>query len=193
MSLHRLLESVPLPTNPTDTGSPKAWGKIQERLGVPLPKDYKAFIDRYGTGSFNDWLIPYNPFTPIDHLNLFQVLDAHHQASRQTQKMSDFNWSPVSPFELYPAEEGLLPWGTTSNFNQALFWQTSGPSQAWSVVLYSLDNGEYEVWKMDTTTFLYRLLFKEIKSVLLPEGFPSEDSTVTFKVISGSFSIKDHL
>lgn len=186
MPLQRLFESVPPPAHPRDTGSPKAWEKVQEWLGIALPADYRDFVDHYGSGTFNDWLIPYNPFTTIEHLNLFQVLDAHHFASQQTQRMNDSHWSPVSPFELYPAEEGLLPWGTTSNFKQSLFWQTSGLPQVWPTILYSLDSGEYEVWKMDATTFLYRLLFREIESVLLPEGFPPQDSLIAFQLITGS-------
>jgi len=61
MPLSELLRIVIPPQHPIETGTGKTWKNIQNRLGLPLPDDYKAFVDCYGTGIFNNFLIPYNP------------------------------------------------------------------------------------------------------------------------------------
>jgi hypothetical protein len=180
MSLERLIQIASPPAPPVETGSPKQWNLIQKRLGTPLPTDYKKLIDRYGTGTFNNFIVPYNPFAKDDSLNLFQALDTHHQASRQIQIEGDVSWSVVHPYQLFPAPDGLLPWGTTATFGKTFFWQVSGPPETWVTVFYNLRDGEYEVWKLTITSFLTRLFLREIESVLLPEDFSPQLKPIRF-------------
>jgi hypothetical protein len=185
MSLSQLIQIAPPPIIPLETGSPKQWEVVQGRLGTPLPPDYKAFTDHYGIGQFNNFVVPYNPFTSNEYLNLFQALDVHHHANRQVQMKGRTTWSIVDPFELYPAPEGLLPWGTTTRFRFTFFWQLSGPSDTWSTILYDLQTGEYEVWKMPFTSFLVGLFSKEIESVLLSDDFFPKDQRAVFQPYQG--------
>lgn len=180
MPISQLIQLIPPPKAPIETGTPKRWEKAQERLGIIFPGDYKAFIDRYGTGTFNHYIIPYNPFAANEYMNLFQALDAHHRASSQTQSMLGAPWSVVSPFELYPAVAGLLPWGTTPHFERAFFWQISGRPDTWNTILYDLSGGEYEVWKLCATSFLLKLFKAEIESVLLPQDTWLQNQQVLF-------------
>ncbi len=180
MSLVQLIKIAPPPTIPVETGSLKQWNLIQKRIGTPLPTDYKNFIDRYGTGSFNNFITPYNPFTKNESVNLIQALDAHHLASRQTQSMRNMPWSAVHPFELFPAVEGVLPWGTTARFEETFLWQVNGKPETWATIVYNLRNGEYEVWKFPFTTFLVKLMLKEIESVVLSGSFPPDPVHIHF-------------
>ena len=189
MNTDRLTRIIPSPFAPQETGTPKSWEKIEQRLGIQLPPDYKAFIDSFGTGSFDDFIIVYNPLAQNEYLNLFYALDTLHQADRQAQLMGDPAWTAVHPFELYPATEGLLPWGCTTpavslggttNLGDFFFWQVKGAPQTWETVFYNLRNGEYEVWKLPLTEFLYQLFTRQIESVLLPEDYPARDAPVEF-------------
>ena len=180
MNLELLTRFILPPSEPHETKTPKAWEKIEQRLGILLPPDYKAFIDCYGTGSFDDFIIVYNPFAENEYLNLFFALDTLHQADQQTQLPGESAWTAVHPFELYPEPEGLLPWGCTTNLGDMFFWQIEGPPETWETVFYNLRNGEYEVWKYPLTEFLYRLLTRQIESVLLPEDFPQSDQQIAF-------------
>jgi hypothetical protein len=168
------------PARPQETGTPKAWEKLEARLGLSLPPDYKALIDVFGTGSFADFISIYNPFAEIESLNLMYALDTLHQADRQTRLLGDPVWTIVRPFELYPASQGLLPWGCTANLRDCFFWRIKGPPQTWETIVYHLRTGEYEVWKYPLTEFLYRLFTRRIESVLLPEDFPPRHAPVTF-------------
>lgn len=180
MDIHQLARIVPPPRNPQETGTPKTWEKTEKRLGLQLPPDYKTLIDSYGSGSIDDFIMVYNPFAQNEYLNLFFALDALHQADRQTQLLADPVWTAVQPFELYPAPEGLLPWGGTTNLEDTFFWQIKGPPETWETVFYNLRSGEYEVWKFPLTEFLYRLFTQQVELVLLPDDYPPVDRAITF-------------
>jgi len=180
MSIHQLQQAIPPPRHPVETGSPKAWRQVQERLGTPLPEDYKSFIDQYGTGTFQDFLAPYNPFSKQEDRDLFLALDTYHQANCRVQAKASRPWSVVNPFELYPAEGGLLPWGSTVPMAQSLFWQVEGPAESWVTVLYHLKTGEYEVWKLSFSEFVLKLMTRQIESVLLPDDFPARHTPIQY-------------
>jgi hypothetical protein len=178
--VNRLQHFVPPPRQPKEAGSPKTWEKIEARLGLSLPSDYKAFIDHYGTGSFDDFIIVYNPFAQNEYLNLFYALDTLHQANQQVQMYNNAGWTAVQPFVLYPGSGGLLPWGGTTNLGDTFFWQINGPPETWETVFYNLRSGEYEVWKNSLTEFLFLLFTCQIKSVLLPDDYPSPTEVINF-------------
>ena len=180
MFLEQFIRSIPAPENPRETGTPKAWEKIEKHLGLVLPSDYKALINAYGTGCFADFIIVYNPFAQNEYHNLFFALDVLHQAARPSRISRGSAWTAVSPFELYPAKQGLLPWGCTSNFGDFFFWQVNNAPDTWETIFYNLRNGEYEVWKVPLTEFLYRLFTRGIESVLLPADFPPAKSRIAF-------------
>jgi hypothetical protein len=178
--MNALFNLIPPPSDPRETGTPKSWQKIEARLGLQLPPDYKNCIDYYGTGSFGDFIIVYSPFAQNEYLNLFYALDTLHQAHRQVQLTGNPNWTAVDPYALYPDEDGLLPWGCTANLGETFFWQVKGAPETWETVFYHLRSGEYEVWKYPLTGFLVRLLTGQIESVLLPDDFPPIDDGVSF-------------
>ena len=182
MSLTQLLRIAPPPNNPKEIGSPKSWEKLEARLGVSLPTDYKEFIDAYGAGSFDGLITPYNPFAENEEFNLLYVLDTLHQADQQTQLQRGIAWTAVTPFELYPALDGLLPWGHATTFGQTFFWKVSGPPQTWETVFYHLQSGEYEVWKIPIVAFIAGILSREIESVLLSENHILDDYQIRFVI-----------
>jgi len=180
MPLSRLTSLVPPPENPLDIGSTRNWERVQERLGVNLPTDYKALIDCYGTGRFSIGILLISPLSKSDDHNLFHVLEVHHHANSHVQKMLGKPWSVLDPFHLYPAPDGLLPWGTTEDFTINLFWHLEGKPESWSTVIYHLGTGEYEVWKLDVVHFLLKWLTREINSMILSNKKINDDHPVRF-------------
>jgi hypothetical protein len=81
----------------------------------PLPEDYRALVERYGSGSFAGMgvLVPGHPNR---YLDLLRQIEPQRDALRTTD----------TP---YPPDE-LLPWGIDENGNVAWWW-TSGD---WPVV-----------------------------------------------------------
>ena len=113
-------------------------------------------------------------------MNLFHALETHHRANEMVQLVVASPWTAIQPFELYPAANGLLPWGTTTNFEEILFWQVNGTSKNWATVFYNLRLGEYEVWKMPCIDLLVGILSGVIQSVLLAENFLKNGKTIRF-------------
>jgi hypothetical protein len=68
--LEHLIRLVSPPSSPADTGQPDQWDDVERALGMPLPSDYKQFINAFGTGEFNDLFWIYNPFSSIEPMNL---------------------------------------------------------------------------------------------------------------------------
>ena len=61
--IKELLKLVPPPDHPVETAAASDWSRIEKEFGAKLPKDYKQFIDQYGTGEFANFFCIFNPFT----------------------------------------------------------------------------------------------------------------------------------
>jgi len=46
------------------------WNEVEQRIGLPLPQDYKGYVARYGPGSFDEFLYVCLPVTDIENLDL---------------------------------------------------------------------------------------------------------------------------
>jgi hypothetical protein len=171
MSLIELREVVEPPLAPLERGTPEEWIAAERSLGTSLPDDYKALIDAYGTGSFNDFIYVLNPFAANENLNMVQrrkpLLDAYRTMKRSTPEQL--------PDPAYPEPGGLLPWAVTDNGN-VFYWHTAGDPSAWQLVIFDGDHVEHERYELSTTTFLAQLLSGEIQSELLPEDLLEDDA-----------------
>ena len=105
--LDELLALAPAPAEPP----PVDWDAAPQ-----LPADYRALVERYGSGSFAGMglLVPGHPNR---FLNLLWQVDRQRDALRTIE----------TP---YPPDE-LLPWGIDENGNVAWWW--TGP-EPWPVV-----------------------------------------------------------
>ena len=84
--LDRLRRLIPPPAG---DGHHRDWAAVEERLGLPLPQDYKDLVDLYGGGQFSDHvgllvqpptrigseLVTYNDGHMGDLDNLWSILD----------------------------------------------------------------------------------------------------------------------
>lgn len=127
MAIDKLIELI----DSDPTGTPVDWAPVEARLGTKLPADYKAFVDRYGTGAIGDFLWVLTPTTANRFLNLFDSGNAMLAGYRELRA----NWPGDFPFAAYPEENGLLPWAVTDNGDE-LFWLTEGedPDQ-WPTII----------------------------------------------------------
>src|SRR5688572_9224139 len=59
-TIEDLVALVPPPTEPVDARGD--WHEVEAALGLALPADFKALIERYGLGQFVDHITPLTPF-----------------------------------------------------------------------------------------------------------------------------------
>jgi len=150
------------------TPSAELWLAIEERLGIALPADYKAFILRFGTGCIDEFLWVYSPFTSNENLNLL-TRAAQVREGFQTLRMSPFD---EVPYPLFPEHGGLLSWGATAN-GDFLFWRTQGAPDRWSIVVAEARAPLYQEFALQTTDFLSGLLQRKVVCSIFPSDFPS--------------------
>jgi hypothetical protein len=79
--------------------------------------------------------------------------------------------SPVQPFHLHPAGDGLVPWGGTDN-GDVLYWHKGiREPERWPIVCYSMRDGDHSTFDLSATEFLVSLLSKQIVVPQFPEDW----------------------
>jgi hypothetical protein len=108
------------------------WRAVEAELGVGLPADYRAFVERFGAGSVNQELYIVVPSAPLPRFDLIAGNAGRAKARRLLHQESS-QYRADSPC---PPPGWLLVWGKT-NTRASLYWRTDGPNpDAWPVVLY---------------------------------------------------------
>lgn len=138
------------------------WETAENNSGMVLPDDYKDFIGKHGAGSINDFLNIYSPFCENPYLNLFEQ-SKRIKSAYETMK-SEFPQYFV--YNFYENGKGLFPWAGTDNGDD-LYWNFT--ENGIEIVVYGSEYFEYNVFKMETCEFLYKLFTKNIKCNVLPK------------------------
>src|ERR1051326_3330379 len=116
MSIDSLIKVVKPPTDPTEGADPTLWLEVEVRLGTPLPEDYMAFAELYGSGMFDDFILPFTPTASSTAQNLFSGIELQLEAQRLKRKNQPYDKKAlVHPFALHPEPNGLLGWGANAS------------------------------------------------------------------------------
>lgn len=83
------------------------WAAVQERLGTPLPNDYKQLVEIFGYGAFDSFLTLYVP--AARHASVDIVGGPERRAGLSPLALSSL-WEP---YDAYPVPGGLLEWGSS--------------------------------------------------------------------------------
>ena len=173
--LERLRQLLPPPADPVEPGRPDGWAGVEGALGTGLPGDFKAFTELYGSGTVDDFLYLYNPFTQGPDGNLLVEKDRVLEGYRQTRA----RFPERLPLPAFPDPGGVLPLGRTDNGDE-LYWVTQGDPEGWPVALLESRAARQEVHPMPVTGFLAALAANQLTSRVLPEdllGRPSHRFT----------------
>ncbi|MFI6772158.1 SMI1/KNR4 family protein [Nocardia sp. NPDC050412] len=122
--------SAVMPPSPLGPVIAPPWARIEEAMGVGLPRDYRDFTDLYGHGAINDELgVNYPGYQQSDG-SLKTLADVAEENNRYRVYEA-----LEAPFAGYPAPGGLLQWG--SNYNgDMLCWLIEGEHpNDWPVVV----------------------------------------------------------
>jgi hypothetical protein len=162
--LDRLRALLPPPAHPAEPGRPDGWAEVEATLGTPLPEDFKAFTEVYGSGKVDDFLYLFNPFAAGEDGNLLAERDRVLAAYARTRARFP-DRLPPPPF---PEPGGVLPLGRTDNGDE-LYWVTGGDPGDWPVLLLESRAARQEVHRLPVTGFLAALAAGELATRVLPD------------------------
>jgi hypothetical protein len=163
MSIAKLVTLLPPPAHPRDTGSSNQWLAGEARLQSALPRDYKAYIDMYGTGVIGYLVRPHNPFASAPLFDLFAQIETITHTRRFYAASFGADWCP---YPLYPELDGLLPWGNTLD-GDTLFWHMHGPADSWSTIIAEVKSKTFETFAGSMSEFLYAIIQGTFQSDIL--------------------------
>ena len=169
--LDRLLQLLPPPAHPVEPARPDGWAAVERALGTGLPGDFKAFTERYGSGTVDDFLYLFNPFAAGQDGNLLAEKDRVLEGYRQTRARFPERL-PLPPF---PDPGGVLPLGRTDNGDE-LYWVTQGDPDGWPVALLEARTALQELHAMPVTGLLAALAANQLPSRILPKAVLSRPS-----------------
>jgi hypothetical protein len=108
------------------------WRAVEAELGVGLPADYRAFVERFGAGWVNQELYVVVPSAPLSRFDLVAGNAGRAKARRLLHQESS-QYCPALP---RPPPGWLLVCGKTDT-RASLYWRTDGlDPDTWPVVLY---------------------------------------------------------
>ncbi len=144
------------------------WHNVEQKLGTALPSDYKNYIDSFGVGKINNFILILTPFIENKYVNLISRgqmdLDAYAESRNQFPK----NFTE----KIYPEIDGLLPFGVTDN-GDTLYWRTVGHPDVWPVTIYEARGPKHFDFSGNMVEFLIQLLQKGMETGVFPDDFAS--------------------
>jgi hypothetical protein len=162
-AIDRLRKRFPPPKRPIARGFEDEWPLIQQRVGSVLPRDYKDFINAYGTVLVSQLVVPLNPFAKNEYRNLLSAMGPILSAERT---MKEAFGDEGCPYPLWFEPGGLLPWATTGN-GGTLYWLTKGHADQWSVIVRADRGPEFEPFEGSMIDFLLAFLNGTLEERLL--------------------------
>lgn len=145
------------------------WPSTEQHLGHALPSDYKAIVERFGEGMFDDFLWVLQPSTN-EYVDLIQQQAA---CLRALQVLVEGGES--IPYSVDPDRAELMPFALTDN-GDVCYWVTSSSSDVddWTIAVNEARAPEWDAFPMTTSKFLHGVLVGSIRPSAFPDDFPSE-------------------
>jgi hypothetical protein len=161
-----LVKLVPPPAEPPQAPD---WSQVESDLALRLPDDYKWLVERYGPGSFDDFLHVFQPGAESEWVRL------ETQAVRGAELLQQH----VDKGESIPYEVNeLLDVAGTDN-GDTIYWvkrPAAGPN-AWTIVANGARNTKWPSFPGGLVEFLVAVFSGAVHPDVFPKSFPRAHPT----------------
>jgi hypothetical protein len=157
---------------PPDTPPPPArWAAARDKFGFDLPEDYRALIDAYGAGLFDEELRVLAPGHELESWDLLRQTDGQLWGLRYLRDQA----GEQLPYEPQPVSGGLITWGTTGN-GDVCYWRVvdADDPSGWTVVVHEPRGAEWHPFDGTVTEFLAGLFGGRVTAGFYGGGWPSD-------------------
>ncbi|GGV39007.1 hypothetical protein GCM10010495_65390 [Kitasatospora herbaricolor] len=132
---------------------PPPWNRSAAEAGIVLPRDYRAFVDRYGSVRICNDLLVWTPMVQFDPQGFTRFVRETRFAEEDVLLAYEDREEEI-PFEVRAVPEGLLAWANNTKGDYC-FWHMIGMDpDAWPVVVWIQDDLRWDVVDATTTDFL---------------------------------------
>ncbi|MFD5919599.1 SMI1/KNR4 family protein [Kitasatospora sp. NPDC058201] len=139
------------------------WPSVEERLGIALPSDYKAFMSVYGGGGIDGVL---DVFLPLHQDGIQWEPDAIEDRVSSGQGTWESTPAQRRP-DVDPAH--ILPWGTTVG-PDLLCWITTDPDPDRWPVLVCGRSADWTLFDCGMARFLLRIFTADLAACPLSDA-----------------------
>jgi hypothetical protein len=131
---------------PARESSPEDWAEVEAYVGSALPRDFKAFLDVYGTGVICGELVVFHPrgSSPL----VTRMREIHESFGRSWRREPG-----RYPFRFHPEPGGLISWGYDYSGDEHFFWPCAPEPDRWKVVT-NINGADPEVFDGPFTDFV---------------------------------------
>ncbi|MFG2532987.1 hypothetical protein [Streptomyces sp. NPDC048516] len=157
--------------SPPEQGqSPCEWTTVEYALGTQLPRDYKELVERYGAGSFKDFLSVLQPHAAHEALDIVKVTPSARSAVAEISQWAE---PPCPPRMLQPV-------AVTSNGDD-IFWLMDPPEDpdSWKVTVNDMDGDGWFLFDGRVTAFVLSFCTNEVSVPGFPDDLQGKPASFT--------------
>jgi len=160
MLIEELMQVIPPPTNPRNTGDFGKWSRLQLKLKALLPDEYYTVCATYGSGTFRVGSLE------LSILNLFDPrhLKGAKNCAEITRQNRDSGFTFGIPFRIYPEPEGIFPWA--EDCDGGTFWivpQVNVHPDSWQILAFDREASRLYIYSLSMIQFLVKLFSSELQ------------------------------
>lgn len=155
-------------------GLDRSWESVEDEIGTRLPSDYKAFIDRYGSGILCGEIYVWN-YRDISQFGQ-PLLNVLCGSGSVIEGYSEVEVNEHWPY--FPEAGGLLPFASIVDVHN-LNWATKGEPDSWDTVYWFSDGHEFIHFRGDPFSVA---LQKLLKNKYGKERFPTFSPPFEFAI-----------
>lgn len=165
MSVSKLKQIIPCPSDPKDILDREEILNTQQGLSLDFPDDFIEFIESYGSGCLACFYHVWNPFNSKIFLKYVDDICWHERDFKRMYPES-------VPYEIYPNTSGFLPWGSDDNGNY-YGWLTKGEPNEWKVMTNEVRGDGYELHHVGFLDYFLEVFAGNIEP--LASGYPNKE------------------
>lgn len=161
-----LVGLVPPPARPP---APPDWSQVESSLGLRLPADYRWLVERYGPGSFDDFLHVFQPAADSEWVDLQTQAERGRQLLQQRVDRGE----PVP----YPVDRLMAVAGTDNG--DTVYWvqHAADDPDRWTVVANGARNAKWPEFPGGLVEYLAAVLSGAVRPEVFPRSFPHREPT----------------
>jgi hypothetical protein len=172
MSLARLCELIPPPSDPSHVPSAEDWERVQAELGTRLPHELFQFATVYGEGTFRGTEATAFGVCSPRYPSFVEMV--RFQCERYRECRGDHK-DKYHPYDTFPDEGGLFPFGGDET-DVWLCWSAKGDPNRWPIVVrWTCGLEGMRTLELSLIDFLVNVLERKLDLPCWPKPFFVDD------------------